>query len=92
MKEHETFHFYKARFTVCVFVLSDDFCNNTHRFYSSLFSIGFYDCHEHTESNIIAKHNEEGIYNISNCTSCHKSGNEHDIKENNKSERENEND
>jgi hypothetical protein len=44
-----------------------------------------YGCHEHTESNIIAEHNEEGIYNISNCASCHKSGNEHDIKSNSKS-------
>lgn len=41
-----------------------------------------YGCHEHTESDIIAEHNEEGIYNISNCASCHKSGNEHDIKMN----------
>lgn len=39
-----------------------------------------YGCHEHAESKIIEAHNEEGIYNISNCVSCHKSGNEHDIK------------
>jgi hypothetical protein len=43
-----------------------------------------YGCHEHSESKIIAEHNEEGIYNISNCASCHKSGNEHDLKYNNK--------
>ena len=36
-------------------------------------------CHEHSEADIIAEHNEEGIYTISNCASCHKSGNEHDI-------------
>jgi len=41
-----------------------------------------YGCHEHTERKIIAEHSEEGIYNISNCTSCHKSGNENDIKSN----------
>jgi hypothetical protein len=41
-----------------------------------------YGCHEHTERNIIAEHREEGINNISNCTSCHKSGNENDIKSN----------
>lgn len=41
-----------------------------------------YGCHAHSESKIIAEHNEEGIYNISNCASCHKSGNEHDIKNN----------
>jgi len=41
-----------------------------------------YGCHEHSESSMLSKHNEEGIYNISNCVSCHKSGNEHDTKEN----------
>jgi len=41
-----------------------------------------YGCHEHTERKIIAEHSEEGIYNIRNCTSCHKSGNENDIKSN----------
>lgn len=41
-----------------------------------------YGCHEHNENEIISKHNEEGLYNISNCVSCHKSGNEHDIRMN----------
>lgn len=41
-----------------------------------------YGCHQHTKSNIVAEHNEEGIYNIDNCASCHKSGNEHDLKGN----------
>jgi hypothetical protein len=41
-----------------------------------------YGCHEHTENNILAKHNEEGITNIGNCVSCHKSGDEHDIEMN----------
>jgi hypothetical protein len=27
----------------------------------------------------LAKHNEEGITNSSNCTPCHKNGNEHNI-------------
>ena len=44
-----------------------------------------YSCHEHSESNIIAKHNEEGIYSITNCVSCHKSGNEDDIRNGNES-------
>lgn len=35
-----------------------------------------YGCHEHTTNNILAEHNEEGIYNINNCVECHKSGNE----------------
>ena len=37
-----------------------------------------YGCHEHSESNIFSKHNEEGIYNFNNCVSCHRSGNEHE--------------
>ena len=49
-----------------------------------------YGCHEHTEANIIQEHNEEGIYNISNCASCHKSGNEHDIENNSNRLNENE--
>lgn len=47
-------------------------------------------CHEHTESEIIEEHNEEGIYNITNCVSCHKSGNENDITYNYKKLNENE--
>ncbi len=35
-----------------------------------------YGCHEHSERNIIAEHNEEGIYKVNNCISCHKSGSE----------------
>ena len=41
-----------------------------------------YGCHEHSESRIANKHNEEGIGNFSNCVSCHKSANEHDIRMN----------
>jgi hypothetical protein len=32
-----------------------------------------YGCHEHTPDNIRAKHEEEGIGNLDNCVSCHKS-------------------
>lgn len=35
-----------------------------------------YGCHEHTSSKMISEHREEGIYNITNCASCHKSGDE----------------
>lgn len=35
-----------------------------------------YGCHEHTESNIRSEHNEEGIYNFTNCVSCHRSADE----------------
>jgi hypothetical protein len=59
-------------------------CNTCHS-NNSFSSFTCYGCHEHSERNIIAKHNEEGIYNISNCTTCHKSGNEHDIKNNDNS-------
>ena len=29
---------------------------------------------------MISEHSEEGIYNISDCASCHRSGDEHDIR------------
>lgn len=35
-----------------------------------------YGCHEHTPANILAEHNEEGIYKINNCVACHKSASE----------------
>lgn len=38
-----------------------------------------YGCHEHTPSNILGEHREEGISNINDCVRCHKSGNEHDM-------------
>lgn len=59
-------------------------CNTCHA-NNNYNSFTCYGCHEHSERSILAEHNEEGIYNISNCASCHKSGNEHDIKNNNKS-------
>jgi len=42
-----------------------------------------YGCHEHSEANIRGEHLEEGIQNFQDCVSCHKSGNEHDIKRDN---------
>ncbi|HMQ77936.1 MAG TPA: class III cytochrome C family protein [Ignavibacteria bacterium] len=42
-----------------------------------------YGCHEHTPGNIADEHNEEGITNFEDCVSCHKSANEHDIKNGN---------
>ena len=38
-----------------------------------------YSCHEHSESKTIQEHLEEGITQISNCVSCHKSSDEDDI-------------
>lgn len=35
-----------------------------------------YGCHEHSEANIRAEHQEEGILNFSDCASCHRSGDE----------------
>lgn len=64
-------------------------CNTCHT-NNNYISYTCYGCHEHSKSNIIAEHNEEGIYNINNCNSCHKSGNEHDIINNNQSLNENE--
>ncbi|MBK8558026.1 MAG: hypothetical protein IPL65_20795 [Lewinellaceae bacterium] len=40
-----------------------------------------YGCHEHTVSNILKEHREEGITNLTNCVSCHKSSNEHEGRE-----------
>ncbi len=37
-----------------------------------------YGCHEHSESNISGEHNEHGIYNLTQCAKCHKSGSEHE--------------
>lgn len=56
-------------------------CNTCHT-NNNFTSYSCYTCHEHSENRIIAKHNEEGIYNINKCASCHKSGNEHDIEMN----------
>ncbi len=39
-----------------------------------------YGCHEHTSSKMISEHREEGILNVTDCASCHKSANEDDAK------------
>ncbi len=39
-----------------------------------------YGCHEHTPANIRREHIEEGIRDFDNCTECHLSANEHDIR------------
>lgn len=41
-----------------------------------------YGCHEHSRSNIRNEHYEEGIHDYENCTECHRSGDEHDIRRN----------
>lgn len=58
-------------------------CNTCHT--NNNFSIyTCYGCHEHSENRIIEEHQKEGIYNFTNCVSCHRSGNEHDIRMNKK--------
>ncbi len=52
-------------------------CNTCHTD-SNYKSYTCYGCHEHSQSNLSEKHNEEGIYNFDNCISCHKSGSEHE--------------
>lgn len=37
-----------------------------------------YGCHEHTTSNIVAEHAEEGLRDIQACVRCHRSANEHE--------------
>lgn len=55
-------------------------CNTCHTNSSDYKMYTCYGCHEHSESKIRSEHNEEGISNFSNCISCHRSGNEHDIR------------
>jgi hypothetical protein len=43
-----------------------------------------YGCHEHSEGKLKEEHNEEGIYNLKECLACHKSGNKHELKYNDK--------
>lgn len=49
-----------------------------------------YGCHEHSEGKILEEHDEQDISNISNCVSCHRSGNEDDIRRNGNSNKESE--
>jgi hypothetical protein len=46
-----------------------------------------YGCHEHTVSNILQEHREEGITNITNCVSCHRSSDEDEAKHGSRSRR-----
>lgn len=39
-----------------------------------------YGCHEHSEPRIRDEHLEEGITNFTDCASCHRSGDKHDLK------------
>jgi hypothetical protein len=39
-----------------------------------------YGCHEHTPANIRREHIEEGIRKFDDCVECHRSANEHDIR------------
>ena len=57
-------------------------CNTCHTDNTSFKTYTCYGCHEHSEANILNKHNEEGILQISNCVSCHKTGNEHEAERN----------
>lgn len=52
-----------------------DKCNSCHseKNYSAYTC---YSCHEHSEAKMLREHREEGIFNITNCAKCHKSGNE----------------
>jgi hypothetical protein len=40
-----------------------------------------YNCHEHSQNKILEEHSEHGIADIEKCASCHRSGNEHDIRQ-----------
>ncbi len=62
-------------------------CNTCHT-NNNFSAFTCYGCHEHSESKIMEEHNEHGIYNFTNCASCHRSGNEHDIRMNGNSNQE----
>lgn len=53
-------------------------CNTCHTG-NNLKTYTCYGCHEHTLNNIREEHEEEGIYQFTNCVNCHKSANENDI-------------
>lgn len=59
----------------------DATCNTCH-VNNNLNAYTCYGCHEHSEGKILEEHNEHDIYNFSNCVSCHKSANKHDIRMN----------
>jgi hypothetical protein len=49
-----------------------------------------YGCHEHSSSEILSKHQEEGITDIENCVKCHRSSAEKEHGEGKHNEDENE--
>ncbi len=57
----------------------DTKCSNCHT-KNSYATYSCFGCHEHSGNDIVREHNEEGIYAISDCVSCHKNTNslEHD--------------
>ena len=64
------------------FVLDGDHnasCNTCHK-NNNYSTYTCYGCHEHTVSNILSEHREEGISNINNCVACHRSGDEDDAR------------
>jgi hypothetical protein len=81
---HSTSNWHPATFDHSeYFVLDRDHntkCETCHS--RNLNSYSCFGCHEHSEARIAKKHNEEGIYQFDNCASCHKSGDEHDIRSN----------
>ena len=44
-------------------------CRTCHE--TSLSTYTCYGCHEHTPQNVIPKHSEEGIRDLTNCARCH---------------------
>ncbi|MBL0341858.1 MAG: class III cytochrome C family protein [Bacteroidetes bacterium] len=62
-------------------------CNTCHT-NNNFSNYSCYGCHEHSQNKIIQEHNEEGIYNITNCASCHKSADEDAIRMNGNSRKE----
>lgn len=65
------------------FVLDTDHnvkCTTCHTSRADFKIYSCYGCHEHNEPETIAEHNEEGIFNISNCAACHPSADEDDIR------------
>lgn len=44
-----------------------------------------YGCHEHSESKLVEEHHEHGIYNFTDCASCHPNSDKHDIRIDNSS-------
>lgn len=56
-------------------------CNTCHA--NNNFSVyTCYGCHEHSENKIRKEHNEHGIVSFTDCASCHRSGDKHDIRQN----------